>query len=286
MEYSNPKIPEEINYSKENHLKEFFYLAIGIFLVIAIFVGSVHLFAQNFAHHIPFKYEEKMMPDSLESILGKAIKSKDQDNELHQKKQQYLATLANQLANNMNLPDDMHINIHYINTDTVNAGATLNGQILIYQGLLDFVESENELAMVIAHEIAHIKARHPIKALSSGIIVSLAMSIVSGSIDNGGAVSALTSGSVLTSLSFSRKQENQADEMALAALHAYYGHTQGSSDFFARLAKEEKLGRYLHFISTHPKSVDRINNLNDMAATYKQNHNINKVPLKAFLKTQ
>ncbi len=269
MEYSNPKIPEEINYTKENHFKEFIYLALGISGSLVVFVASVYLFAQTFAHYIPFKYEKYIFPDTFE--FSDIIKTKDQD-QYTEKKQHYLTTLAKNLASNMDLPADMQIQVNYIDADIINAGATLNGQILIYQGLLDFVESENELAMVIAHEIAHVKARHPIKALSSGVIVGLSMAIVGGSIDNGGAAAILNSTSTLTSLNFSRKQESEADELALEALYAYYGHTKGSYDFFERMQKESNTTLNLQILSTHPSSKKRISRIKDLAKQFSSNN--------------
>lgn len=262
MEYSNPKIPEEINYSKENPLKEFFLLVFGIFAVLAIFVASIHLSAQYFAHYIPFKYEAKILPEGFNLGFDNNIENTD----LHQKKALYLSRLTERLAAHMDLPAEMQLQVNYLNNETINAAASLNGNIYIFQGLLDQVESENELAMIIAHEIAHIKARHPIKALSSGVIIGLTTSIISGSIDNGGTSSILNSGSTLTSLSFSRSQENDADQLALHALYKEYKHTGGSYDFFARMIKKEhNLLHKLEFLSTHPASEKRVATIKNLS---------------------
>ncbi len=281
MEYSNPKIPEEINYSSDNPLKEFFLLVAGIFLLLAFFVAVAHLFAQTFAQYIPFSYEEKLLPLSYlaggEDVREHTVEQKNT--------QQYLQKLALQLASNMDLPDEMQLHIQYSESEEINAAATLNGLIIINQGLIDFVKSENELAFVLAHEIAHIKARHPIKSLSSGIIVGIAISVISGSIDNEGAATALLAGTTLTSLSFSRTQEEEADALALEGLHAHYGHTKGSYDFFARMDKAKHLPGFLQFVSTHPGMQDRILDIQSLAKKFYDNNSVNAVltPLPALM---
>ena len=56
--------------------------------------------------------------------------------------------------------------MHYDDDADVNAFATLGGHIVVYPGLLEAVPDENALAMVLAHEIAHVRHRHPIVGLS------------------------------------------------------------------------------------------------------------------------
>lgn len=252
MEYSNPKIPEEINYSKENPLKEFIVLGVGVFLVLGAFVVVVHLLAQNFAHLIPFRYEKNLFPATA------WILQDDSNVEvINREKQDYLQELTEKLANQVGIPAEIDLHVNYIDNEVINGGATLDGNILIFQGLLDAVKSENELAFVLAHEIAHIKQRHPIKSLSSGLLISIALSIITGSVDSS-VSGALVSVSMLTSLKFSRTQESHADEIALHALHAYYGHVHGSHDFFMHMKAMEILPDLLKFTNTHPGTDKRI----------------------------
>jgi beta-barrel assembly-enhancing protease len=247
VEYSNPRIPEEINYSKDNPLKEFALLAAAVVSLLAVVAFAVNVLARNYAHHIPFAYEAKIMPAGL---LDK--ESGHQDIVL------YLNSLAGELAANMDLPPEMRIQVNYSDSSEINAAATLNGQIIINKGLLDYIKSENELAFIIGHEIAHIKARHPIKSLSSGLILGIAAGIIAGHVHSSSAANVMTTGSTLTSLSFSRSQEEEADELALKALYTHYGHIGGSRDFFARLLESKKIADYLQFAGTHPGLEDRI----------------------------
>lgn len=249
MKYSNPKIPEGINYSKAHPLKEFFVLVVSVFLVLLSIVFFIYFLAQSFAQHIPFRYESKLLSESTQQRFFTP--------DLASKKQQYVSDLGHALAKNMALPEDVILHIYYAQDEQVNAFASLNGLIIINQGLIDFVGSENELAFVIAHEIAHIGQRHPIKSLSSGIIVSVALSALVGS-DMSGAAATIGNTAMLGALSYSRKNELIADAIALEALERYYGHIGASMDFFTRLNSAQKTPELLDFLSTHPGHEKRM----------------------------
>jgi len=255
MKYSNQKIPEGINYSKENPLKEFFLLSVSVSLFLLFFVLAVYFLAQSFAHHIPFSLEAKLVSESTQQGL---FNNSDRANTSeHLKKQTYIANLAQSLGQKMALPEDIKLNVYYSESSTVNAFASLNGMIVINQGLIDFVESENELAFIIAHEIAHIKERHPIKSLSSGLIVQIALSAILGS-DLGPTATGLSNAAMLGALNFSRKNELSADALALGAVQGHYGHLGASVDFFSRLQEQQESPELLSFISTHPGNQHRI----------------------------
>ena len=110
----------------------------------------------------------------------------------------------------MDLPAEMQITVHYASDDTVNAMATLGGNIVVFQGLIDTVDSENALAMVLAHEIAHVRHRHPIVAMGRGFTVMLALSALSG-VGDGMIQQWVGSMGMLPMLAFSREQEEAAD---------------------------------------------------------------------------
>ena len=60
MEYSNPELPEGINTSKENPLKEFFILTLGLLAVVFIVISALILIVDNFADKIPFEMEKEL----------------------------------------------------------------------------------------------------------------------------------------------------------------------------------------------------------------------------------
>ncbi len=159
----------------------------------------------------------------------------------------------------MDLPEDVSVTLHYIDDDMINAFATLGGNVFFFRGLLEQVPDENTLAMVMAHEIAHVKLRHPIKSLGRAIVVGTAISIISAAA--GGEILNLALGEtgLLTALKFSREQEESADSEALIAVQALYGHTQGATALFDILLNSEQPdARPAEFFSSHPHSENRI----------------------------
>lgn len=254
MIYRNPKIPEGINYSNANPVKEFALLASGAIaiIILAIYLlGSLLDWSSKF---IPFAYEQELAEPWVKEYKGSPS---TQQNEVAA----YLQRLADDMTPLMALDDDVEITLHYVNSDTVNGMATLGGNIFIFKGLLEKLPSENALAMLLAHEIAHVKLRHPVKALSKGALFTLLYAVLSGQSNTD--VSGLFSGtSQLAFLGFSRSQEQAADDEALRVLHQYYRNTQGASELFNVLLDESQQSgvEVLSVFHTHPEVTKRILN--------------------------
>jgi len=248
--YENPEIPEGINVTPQHPLKEFSILlgaSLAIILVVALTLSSL---AGYMVRYVPFAQEKALLTGLNASWL------QPQTSDAALQKQQYLQALADQLAVKMALPSDMTITVHYSADKTVNAMATLGGNIVVFQGLIDVLPNENALAMVIAHEIAHIQHRHPIVALGRGFTVMLALSAMTG-VGDGVMQKWVGNMSMLTLLSFSREQEADADSDALQALLRQYGHVDGASAFFEYAAGQPRLELSALF-NTHPGIEERI----------------------------
>lgn len=183
----------------------------------------------------------------------------------------YLQTIADDLSKKMQLPDDMKIHVSVVNSDVVNAFATLDGNVVFFTGLLNLLPNENSLAMVMAHEIAHVKLRHPLRALGRGVVVGLAVATAAGASANSIVEKLIGNTSLLTALSFTRDQESAADKLAVAALVGRYGHANGSTELFDILSKGEgnSLAQYTEFFASHPLSKHRIASINQQI---EQNH--------------
>jgi len=245
MQYSNPKIPEGINVSKTNPLKEFAVLTIGVILVVISVLALLIILVDLFADKIPFQWEKEM---PIERVLGNKEGSQLPD---------YINVLSKKVISNMQLPDDMAITVHYVNDDTVNAFATLGGHIVIYRGLLEKLTYEEELAAVIAHEVAHIKYRHPILGASHGLAVGLVLSVISSSSDD--VVSGLLgNASMITVMKFSRDYEYQADKEAIEVLIKMYGQADGALGLFDIFKSAHNAIEPVEFLNTHPLTDNRI----------------------------
>ena len=168
--------------------------------------------------------------------------------------QRYVEDLTRQLAQYMQAPDDLSIRVHLVKGPP-NAVATLGGHIFVLEGLLHALNSENSLAMVLAHELAHCINRDPLRSAGRGMLLEIAFSSAGG---------AGLTGNQLLLTRYSREQERAADRDALLALHAHYGHIGGATRLFEVLRANTRnsalngLGQPPELLSTHPALDERI----------------------------
>ena len=249
MKYQNPKIPEHINTTKEHPLKEFSSLLIGAIVLVVLASVLLGIGGSWLAGKIPFSAENK--------IAGMYDITQHTDSKKHPEITQYLQKLADKISKAQNLPSEVKITTHYMDSDTVNAFATIGGHLFIYRGLLEKLPNENALATLLGHEVAHVKYRHPIKSLGRGIAVSIAMTTVMGATDS----QVLGDAGMLTVLKFSRDMEKQSDQEAMKTLQSLYGHLNGGAklfEVFRQMRLELDSGEPTEFFSTHPLDEKRI----------------------------
>ncbi len=149
------------------------------------------------------------------------------------------------------------LRLFVIDAPEPNAFALPGGAIGVTRGLLDDVESENELAFVLAHELGHFERRHHLRGLSR----SLALGLVFGAATGGSSGTLLTEWvSNVTQLGFAREHELEADRFGLGLVVAEYGHTGGAADFFEKLPETGAgaIHRMAAWLATHPVSPERI----------------------------
>ncbi|MGE4550253.1 MAG: M48 family metallopeptidase, partial [Opitutales bacterium] len=148
--------------------------------------------------------------------------------------------------------------------DAVNAFALPGGKVGVYTGLIDLVDSDDELAAVIGHEIAHVACRHGNKRMSQGIGIVLGGVLLDSSMrkkdksDRQLARVGYGVGSqLLLALPYGRKQETEADERGImyAALAGY--DPRAAVTFWEKMKKKSK-NRPPEFLSTHPATDNRI----------------------------
>jgi predicted Zn-dependent protease len=167
----------------------------------------------------------------------------------------------------MQLPPGMVVQVHYAPDGIPNAFATLGGNVVFYRGLIEKFDSEDAVALVLAHEIAHAKLRHPASSLGRGIAVGLTLSLVSAGVGEGAAGGALQTAGTLPLLKYSRDQESDADAEALAALAAVYGHVGGARDAFSVMSRLGAPGvPQVAVLRTHPLTAERIAAVDRIAA--------------------
>ncbi len=265
LDYSNPEIPEGINVSPRHPLAEFAWLAGGVLAILIVAITTLELAASHLARFIPFSTEQQLLDRFRPNFSSDPSKKADLA------RQRWLQDLADRLARHMDLPAGMKVHVHYRpNADEVNAFATLGGHIMIDRGLLEKLKDEQALAMVMAHEIAHIRHRDPIMGLGRGVVVGLALTSLAGL--SGSDLLPNLAGNVgqLESLKFSREQESAADLAALEAIEAEYGDIGGVDRLFAVFETLEANSPHKRpgFFSDHPLTEQRLADLHAYARSH------------------
>jgi predicted Zn-dependent protease len=152
--------------------------------------------------------------------------------------------------------------IKVIDSDEINAFALPGGFFYVNSGLILAADNESEMAGVMAHEIAHVAARHATRQMTRAQYANFAtipLIFVGGGIGYA-AYNAMSLALPLTFLSFSREFEAQADYLGLEYMYKTGYDPQSFIAFFEKVeAKEKKKpGTLAKAFSTHPPTPDRI----------------------------
>ena len=143
--------------------------------------------------------------------------------------------------------------VRVVQEGAVNAFAAPGGRLVVFRGLINFAQSSDEFAGVLAHEIGHSIHLHPTKGVIREIGLAATLDLLVG----GSGLSGQAAG-LLVRATYSRDAEEEADDTAADLLAAAGITTQGLATVFDRFAMElGGLPKSLQFFSTHPLSEDR-----------------------------
>tara|TARA_B100000963_G_C22611835_1_gene665272 strand:- start:45 stop:878 length:834 start_codon:yes stop_codon:yes gene_type:complete len=156
------------------------------------------------------------------------------------------------------------------NDKIVNAWCMPGGKIAVYTGLLKITKNTDALSIVMGHEIAHAVARHSLERMSHAMTINVGTTIadifLGGAINRTRNTVGQNTGLDIFQLGimnpFGRKQETEADYLGLifSSLSGY--DIRESVRLWKRMAEKKKGKEPPAFLSTHPSSAKRINNLN------------------------
>ena len=191
----------------------------------------------------------------------------------------YIQMLGNRLLMSNN-SSSIKYRFLVVNHPSINAFATPGGVIVINSGVILKTNSEAELASVLAHEIAHVKARHlsRMHEASSKVDITTALTIIANVV--AGMYDTATLGKTLITtqgikaqkqISFIREHEREADRLAINILANANINPKAMSGFFKTLLKENNEDNALEFLRTHPLSKNRVVETENLASKYKGN---------------
>lgn len=150
--------------------------------------------------------------------------------------------------------------VKIINDDeTLNAFVTPGGYIYLYTGLMKFLDSEDELAGVLGHEMAHADQRHSTQRMTQSYGIATLISVVTGKAESG-VIEQVAAG--LLQLKFGRNHETEADSYSVVYLCGTNYNAAGAAGFFIKM---EDQPRPPEFLSTHPNPGNRVENIKGKA---------------------
>jgi len=174
---------------------------------------------------------------------------------------EYVNRIGQNLARNSDA--EVPFTIKVIDDDSINALALPGGWLFVNTGLLLHAESEAEVAGAMAHEIAHVAARHGTRQESAGQIISwatLPAIFMGGGWAGVGVRQAIQLAVPLTYLKFSRRYEAEADNLGLQYMYKTGYDPVAFVDFFERIQalEKKKKGTINAMFGSHPVTGSRI----------------------------
>jgi len=231
-----------------------------------------------------------LLPTSQEASIGASE---------HQKVQQtygefmsgpiadYVNRIGQKVAANTER-SDVQYKFYVVDSPIVNAFAIPGGYIYVSRGLVALANNEAELAGVIAHEIGHITGRHAAARMSQGVLVGLGAAILSAATGSDAVGQVANVGSDLYIKSYSRSQEDEADQLGVRYLARSGYDPKAMASFLSSLDAQTKLdlkiagkseGSGFNYFSTHPVTADRVAHASALATNYPAGGETNRAGL-------
>ncbi len=214
-------------------------LAFAAIAAVALFVG--YSSPAWLAPHVPLSWERNLGTTLVGDFGENRCRS--------QGGQRAIEALAERVSPGVTSGQDA-ISFAVLDIGTVNAAAVPGQNVIFFRGMLDDARSPDELAGVMAHEIAHVRRRHVTEALIRELGIGALIRLFAGGIG--------ANAEQLLSLSFTREHEAEADADALAMLKAAQIDPRPTAALFRRLGSAE--GRpemRVEWLESHPNPQGR-----------------------------
>lgn len=170
--------------------------------------------------------------------------------------QQYVNRVGQSVAQVSHRPD-LPYEFTVVDDDSMNALALPGGPIFITRGMLEQLDSESQLAGILAHEVAHVVARHGTAQMSRQIGMELVLNAVIGDEAPQGLMTVAQVGSQILTLRYSRDQERQADIAGIDYM-VDAGYNPYGMKHVMQTLERLTAARPPEFLATHPSPENRV----------------------------
>ena len=241
-------------------------LASVVVCVAVAYVGVVYALPKA-AYHIAFN-----MPHFAEKKFGSSLSVLDrtmfEPTELSQAEQARIIALTTPF--NAQFPD-IAPELKFRSGMGANAFALPSGEIVFTDDFVRLAEHDNELLSVYFHELGHLQNKHMLRRALQGAMLSVAVILITGDLENFDAIAVLPT--LLADLSYSRDFEREADDFAFIAMQKNQIPVESFANIMQRLEDAhrpddgdensdregfENSSKWLEYLSTHPNTQERI----------------------------
>ncbi len=169
-----------------------------------------------------------------------------------------------------------------VKDNQVNAFCMPGGKIVVYEGLMKLIASDDELAVVLGHEVAHAVAKHSNEQMSQQLMTQYGAQILAGTLSGKSELVQTLAGQMYglgsqyaVALPFSRKHETEADYMGLVFMTMAGYNPDNALTFWQKMSASSG-GQVPQFMSTHPSDASRIANIRKVLPEIKARYNTKK----------
>ncbi len=238
-----PRLPEpedNVNVSRVHPLQELAKLAGGgLILLVLLYV------LLGFAVDLAVMWVPPSMERNLTFLCDAYLKKEPAVPEKTERVQGLLNRLTARLEGY-----DLELRGHVVRSYSVNAVACPGGDVIVMSGLLDEVETDEELAFVLGHEIGHFVHRDHLRSMGRSLVFMVMATLLFGEDSD---ISQMVRGSYsLTSVHYNQQQELEADQFAMELLDGSGIGLDGGLAFFSRKSVADG-----GFLQTHPPNRER-----------------------------
>jgi predicted Zn-dependent protease len=253
------RYPEKVFFKKR--LSSLFKLSntaiAGLALLVLILMGATYWYglpwlAGAVASRIPVSAETEMGDTMYENM----IRAYDIDKPL--------TDAVNDFAKSIDFKTQYPIRVTVVKEDEVNAFALPGGHIVVFDKIIRQMKTKEQLAALLAHEVAHVHYKHSLRNIFRSLAGYLFLSLLLNDI-NGIVAIVADNSNALANLTYSRELEAEADSKGMDVLQSDGISLYGFVDLFKLLKSEHGDLGSLKLLSTHPLTEERLQAATRMA---------------------
>lgn len=231
-------------------------VALCVLAAVIVFAGyryALPWFADQFARRVPVEWEEKLGKPIAGALAPEGVRCGDAA---------HLQALE-RMAATLSAGSPYRIHLILAEMPAVNALAAPGGYIVVYRGLLDRMETPDQAAAVVAHEMQHVLLRHNTRAIARSFAGRVLLGLIAGDPTGGWAGAA----GQLAELRYQRADEEAADFGGLREMARAGYDPRGMPEMLRRLREAAgSMPRLAEYLSSHPDTESRIANLERLSA--------------------